>query len=78
LAEAELRETLDAARRGTLAGTVRSGVTFADAGAEWMRFIAEDRERKPSTLRDYRSALNAHLLPTVGVHADRVDHPRAN
>lgn len=31
-----------------------------------LRFIAQDRERKPSTIRDYRSALNAHLLPAFG------------
>jgi integrase len=65
-AEAWLREVLDEARRGTLPGMVRTGVTFADAAAEWLRFIQEDRERKPSTLRDYRSALNAHLLPAFG------------
>jgi integrase len=65
-AEAWLREVLDEARRGTLPGMVRSGATFADAAAEWLRFIEEDRERKPSTLRDYRSALNAHLLPAFG------------
>lgn len=62
-AEAWLRAVLDAARRGTLAGAVRTGATFADAAAEWLRFIEEDRERKPSTLRDYRSALESHLLP---------------
>ena len=26
----------------------------------------QDRERKPSTIRDYRSVLNAHLLPAFG------------
>jgi hypothetical protein len=31
-----------------------------------LRFIEEDRERKPSTLVDYRSALRAHLLPAFG------------
>jgi integrase len=54
------------ARRGTLPGSVRTGVTFADAASEWLRFIEEDRERKPSTLRDYRSALHARLLPAFG------------
>ncbi|HUO74882.1 MAG TPA: site-specific integrase, partial [Solirubrobacteraceae bacterium] len=44
----------------------RSGVTVADAAAEWLRFIREDRERKPSTLVDYESALRAHLLPAFG------------
>src|SRR5438309_5326882 len=65
-AEAWLRAVLDAARRGTLAGAVRTGATFADAAAEWLRFIEEDRERKPSTLLDYQSALRAHLLPAFG------------
>ncbi len=66
LAEVWLRDTLDQARRGTLAGMTRSGATFADAAAEWIRFIAEDRERKPSTVCDYRNALEARLLPAFG------------
>jgi integrase len=57
---------LDKARRGMLPGIVRTGATFADAAAEWLRFIEEDRARKPSTLSDYRAALNAHLLPAFG------------
>jgi hypothetical protein len=65
-AEAWLRDVLDQARRGALPGMVRMGATFADAAAEWLRFIEEDRERKPSTLLDYQSALNAHLLPAFG------------
>jgi Phage integrase, N-terminal SAM-like domain len=65
-AEAWLRDLLYQARRGTLSGMVRTGVTFADAAAEWLRFIEEDRARKPSTLSDYRSALKAHLLPAFG------------
>jgi integrase len=65
-AEAWLRSILDEARRGTLPGMVRTGATFADAAAEWLRFIEEDRERKPSTIKDYRSVLNSHLLPAFG------------
>jgi integrase len=65
-AEAWLRDVLDQARRSTLPGMVRTGATFADAAAEWLRFIEEDRARKPSTLLDYRSALKAHLLPAFG------------
>jgi hypothetical protein len=45
---------------------VRSGAAFADAGEEWLRFIEQDRARKPSTVRDYRSALatsDRRLLP---------------
>src|ERR1039458_2299033 len=61
-AEAWLRDALDQARRGTLPGMVRTGVTFADAAAEWLRFIEEDRERQPSTLVDYRSAIRGSPL----------------
>ena len=65
-AEAWLRDTLDQARRGTLPGMVRSGATFADAAAEWLRYVEQERGRKASTLTDYRSVVNAHLLPAFG------------
>jgi hypothetical protein len=45
---------------------VRTGVTFADAAAEFLRYSEQDRGCKPSTLRDYRSNLHAHLLPAFG------------
>src|SRR5690348_16583404 len=66
LAEDWLRSTLDEARRGTLHGMVRTGATFADAAAEFLRHAEHDRGCKPSTLRDYRSNLEAHLLPAFG------------
>jgi integrase len=66
LAEDALRRTLDEARRWTLPGMVRTGATFADAAAEYLRYIEQDRGRKPSTLRGYRSAIEAHLLPAFG------------
>jgi integrase len=66
LAEDALRSVLDQARRGTLPGMVRTGATFADAAAEYLRYIEHDRGRKPSTLRGYRSAIEAHLLPAFG------------
>jgi integrase len=65
-AEAWLRDVLDQARRGTLPGLVRTGVTFADAAEEWLRYVAEERGRKPSTLRDYRSVVRVHFLPAFG------------
>ena len=46
-AEAWLGEVLDQARRGELPGQLRTGATAADAAAEWLRFIEEDRERDP-------------------------------
>ncbi len=66
LAESWLRDVLDEARRGTLPGMVRSGATFADAAAEYLRYIGEDRNRKASTVDDYRSIINTHLLPAFG------------
>jgi integrase len=66
LAEDWLRDVLAEARRGTLPGLVRTGATFADACAEYLRYIEHDRGRKPSTVRGYRSAIEAHLLPVFG------------
>jgi integrase len=45
---------------------VRTGATFADAAAEYLRYIGEDRGRKASTVEDYRSIINVHLLPEFG------------
>jgi len=45
---------------------VRTGATFADAAAEYLRYVEHDRGRKPSTLRGYRSIIEAHLLPAFG------------
>jgi hypothetical protein len=45
---------------------VRTGATFADAAAEYLRYIEQDRGRKPSTLRGYRSTIDVHLLPVFG------------
>ncbi len=66
LAEDWLRSALEQARRRTLPGRLRTGASFADAAAEFLRYCEQDRGCKPSTLRDYRSNLNAHLLPAFG------------
>jgi integrase len=66
LAEEWLREVLDQARRGTLPGMARTGATFADAASEFLRYAEQDRNLRPSTLRGYRSILDAYLLPTFG------------
>jgi integrase len=65
-AEAWLRDLLAEARRGTLPGMVQTGATFADAAAEFLRYSEQDRGCKPSTLRGYRSSIEAHLLPVFG------------
>jgi len=66
LAEGWLRSTLDEARRGVFPGMVRTGATFADAAAEYLRYIGEDRNRKASTVEDYRSIIDVHLVPAFG------------
>jgi hypothetical protein len=45
---------------------VRTGATFADAATEYVGYIGEDRVRKASTVEDYRSIINTHLLPAFG------------
>jgi integrase len=65
-AEGWLRSTLERARRGELPGMVRTGATFADAAAEYLRYIDKDRRRKASTVEDYRSIIRVHLLPAFG------------
>ncbi len=40
--------------------------TFAEAAEEYLRYAQQDRGCKPSTIRGYRSQLNAHLLPAFG------------
>lgn len=65
-AEDWLGSVLDQARRGTLAGMVQTGVTFADAAAEWLRYIEHDRGRKPSTVSGYQSIVGSELLPRFG------------
>src|SRR5437016_1925894 len=65
-AEAWMRDLLDEARRGRLPGLVQTGATFADAAAEWLRYIEHDRDRKPSTVAGYRAILRSQLLPAFG------------
>ncbi len=57
---------LEEARRGTLPGMGRTGATFADAAAEWLRYIEHDRGRKPSTVAGYKLTVRVHLLPVFG------------
>jgi integrase len=67
-AEAWLRDLLVDARRSASAGPGEQPIaaTFADAAAEWLRFIEQDRRRKPSTFGGYASIVRTQLLPTFG------------
>ncbi len=66
LAERWLGETLTDARRGTLPGLVRTGATVADAAAEYLRYVAHDRNRKPSTVKGYGWIIDYQILPVFG------------
>ena len=65
-AEQALEAILTDARRGTLPGMRRTGATFADAAAEYLRYVEQVRQRERSTVGDYRSVINRYLLPAFG------------
>jgi integrase len=69
-AQAELEAILVDSRRGALR-RVKVGLLFRDVAAEWLRHGEPGRGWKPTTIKDYRSVVNAHLLPAFG--AKRVD-----
>jgi integrase len=76
VAEQWLRDTLDAARRGTLPGSVSTGATFADAAAEWLRYVEHDRAVKPSTMVDYRSSVKQLLVEFGDLRLEDLDASR--
>jgi hypothetical protein len=45
---------------------VRTSRTFVDAADEYLRYLADDRQRKPSTVRNAASVIRNHLLPPFG------------
>jgi integrase len=65
IAEDWLRATLSELDDAAASGAHLS-VTFAEAAREWLRYVEEDRAVKATTLRDYRSGLEHHLLPAFG------------
>lgn len=65
-AEAWVRDTLRSADDGTLPGLVRTGATISGLADEYLAHLERDRGTKPSTLRDYRSILTAHVRPAFG------------
>jgi integrase len=65
-AQAQLDQILDEIRRGQHAGMVRTGTTFEQAADEYLRYIEQDRARKPSTVAGYRALVRAQLLPAFG------------
>jgi integrase len=78
-AEVALEARLTDARRGTLEGMRRTGATFADAAAEFLRYVEHVRQREASTVGDYRSVIDGYLLAQFGerrlesITADDID-----
>jgi integrase len=65
-AEDWLREVLGQARHGALPGMVQTGATFGEACTEFLRYVRDDRQRKPSTIAGYESIIRSMLLPAFG------------
>ena len=67
-AEAELRRLLTQADLGEFDATTAHETTFRQACDEYLRYTAEDRKRRPSTVTDYRSSIEAVLVPHFGAN----------
>jgi integrase len=65
-AEEALEAVLTDARRGTLAGATRTGATFADAAAEYLRYVEDVKQIDPATVADYKGVVNGYLLDVFG------------
>ena len=79
-AKAALDALLTDVRRGEIPTPGERGRTFGDAVAEWLRYIEDERERNPSTVRDYRNTANGALTNEFGsetpleqIDQDRID-----
>lgn len=80
-AEEALSALLTDIRRGEVPDPGdRSGKTFADAVAEWLRYVEHEKDRRPSTVRDYRNTANSALTkefkadtPIEAIDADRIE-----
>jgi len=63
-AEQALRELL--VRAPAEPPVARVEHTFGEACEEWLRYVEHDRDRRPSTVRDYRNTVKRYLLPHFG------------
>jgi integrase len=81
-AEAALRELLRAAvREPTDPRRKRArDHTFGEACDAWLAYVAEEKDRRPSTIKDYRNTLRRYLVPEFGgetllhtIDTERVD-----
>jgi integrase len=78
-AQAELRRLLEheVAKRPTPRTASGAPVTFADAAEAWLRHGERKRNLKRSTVKDYRQALDAYLLPASAGAGSETSYGRA-
>jgi len=77
-AKEALAAILTDARRGALASAGKTGATFADASAEYLRYVAQVKKIDTATVRDYRGVvkrLDAEFgdAPLEAVTPDMID-----
>jgi integrase len=65
-AQAEARLTAILAGDDPLVNIAPSHVTFGQACAERIRYLRDDRQRRPSTLTDYQNVIDHDLIPYFG------------
>jgi hypothetical protein len=51
--------------------------TFGDAVEQWLRYLRDEKRRKPSTVQDARNAACAYLLPRFGADTPSSSSPSA-
>jgi integrase len=66
MADEALAAILTDARRGAVPHSPSSGATVGEAAHEWLRHSEWERGVKASTLREYRSVVEAHIVPRFG------------
>jgi hypothetical protein len=64
--QAWLRDVLEPGRAGCPAGDGPDGPDARRCRRAYLRYLADDRQRKPSTVRDARSVIRNRLLPRFG------------
>jgi hypothetical protein len=66
MAEQELQAILADARRGTLPEMNATAATFADAGDEYLRYVAQVKQIDAVTVKDYRGVIDGYLRDEFG------------
>jgi integrase len=54
--------------------------TFAEACNAWLAYVAEEKDRRPSTIKDYRNAVRRYLIAEFGADTllHTIDTPRVD